>query len=150
MRNSRADVPPILQRPHPHTAGRPVTAYWRDAAACRDRAPLFDATFDQSHQREPDTVRVARHQMAATVCRTCPVTAECLADARPGRDEGVRAGQVLPPLELNSPAAVCGSRGGARKHRRLDEPVCDPCREGERKAAAADYDHTRRTRGKPR
>jgi hypothetical protein len=74
---------------------------WYDRAACLGMAPLFDAaegdrkgTFD-AQQRKAHADRLMQ---AARVCAECPVTAECDADWRPGRDEGIRAGKVLPSI----------------------------------------------------
>lgn len=75
---------------------------WYDHAACVGKAPLFDAESDGPYEgRNSDAKRRAnahRYEAAARVCAVCPVTAQCWRDARPGRDEGIRAGRLLPPL----------------------------------------------------
>ena len=75
---------------------------WWERAACKGMAPMFDAEGDGNRLgRYGDKKRRAvaeRYEAAVKVCERCPVRAECLADARPGRDEGVRAGKVLTPL----------------------------------------------------
>jgi len=51
--------------------------------------------------RETKTQREARQGKAIAVCRQCPVRVECAQAVDPDRDEGVRAGVVLPPLDKN-------------------------------------------------
>lgn len=65
--------------------------WWR--AACRGSAPLFDAP---SAHSPAEAERIHR---ATLICGRCTVRAECLADAQIGRDEGIRAGRVLPPVK---------------------------------------------------
>lgn len=74
---------------------------WWERAACLGMAPLFDAVegakkgrFDRAQQK----ATAERLERAARVCATCPVTRECDLDWKVGRDEGVRAGKVLPSL----------------------------------------------------
>ena len=40
---------------------------------------------------------------------------------------------------LRPAVAECGTRPGARRHRRLGEPVCEPCLQAERDEAARRY-----------
>jgi hypothetical protein len=79
--------------------------WWR--AACLGMAPLFDAAEGTRNGRFDAGQRKAhadRQQAAARVCATCPVTVQCERDARPGRDEGIRAGKVLPPIFVHQSA----------------------------------------------
>ena len=65
-----------------------MRADWLDAAACRGLDPrLFDDDHDDPMVIANPLVRVTRREAAAAVCASCPVRAECLADAlanRPG------------------------------------------------------------------
>lgn len=68
---------------------------WRQDAACYGLAPQFDDRLGT----ESVTAQTIRQRAAKRVCRTkCDVLAECEAAIDPLRDEGVRAGHVLPPL----------------------------------------------------
>jgi hypothetical protein len=92
--------------------------------------------------------------LALHVCRThCEVLQECLASARADPPyEGVQAGIAfnqkrqplpdfwhhparscarcvrLPPKAAPTNTGACGSYGGYRRHLRLGEEACDPCR----------------------
>ena len=121
--------------------GAVVNPEWVDHAACKDQHELF---FDHS----PTAIDAAK-----TVCSTCPVRSDCLADAIATepivgeRHAGVRAG--LDPDEVaqvvraarrrdryqNGP---CGSRYGYLLHRSRGEDACDKC-----KAANATYSRSR-------
>jgi hypothetical protein len=91
----------------------PDTPWWQ-LAACLGMAPLFDAEGEERKTGRYDGPRhkaiADRYQAAANVCATCPVTRQCEADGRIGRDEGIRNGKVLPPLFAVSKKA---SRGAA-------------------------------------
>lgn len=72
---------------------------WHMRAECRaseaDPA-LFDLHPDAfNDQHETPTDMTQRHAHALRLCAACPVTAECLADARRHNDLGVRGGMVL-------------------------------------------------------
>ena len=74
---------------------------WYERAACLGMAPLFDAIESDRSGKSTAKQRkdiADRLQAAARVCATCPVTRECKRDTRPGRDEGIRFGTVLPPI----------------------------------------------------
>lgn len=74
---------------------------WWERAACLGMAPLFDAveSWKQGRSDRRQVKAIAdRLEAAAKVCERCPVRAECDADWKVGRDEGVRAGKVLPPI----------------------------------------------------
>lgn len=72
----------------------PLDSSWRDQAACAGHDPrLWD---DATGDGEPHASRTERHQRATAVCRTCPVARQCVDDARPGRDEGIRGGLRMP------------------------------------------------------
>lgn len=71
----------------------PQDEWRRDAACAGHPQPLWDETV---HGESRD-VREARHHKAATICRRCPVAFECGASVDWSLDEGVRAGELLPP-----------------------------------------------------
>lgn len=89
-----------------------MTVEWRDEAACAERAPLFDASLDG----ETFHARLARHREAKKVCRTCVVRVECGAAVDPSRDEGIRAGKLLPAVRQYE-----GSDGGPGTRRDLSD-----------------------------
>lgn len=78
---------------------------------------------------------------AATVCFSCPVKVACLAGARArGESFGVWGGVNFEKSPAAAPfdptkVAQCGTYAGAKRHRKRDQDVCDPC-----KAAAVAYD----------
>lgn len=51
----------------------PVIRYWQDRAACRGHGELF---FGPDRELRAD--RLVREAKAASLCRSCPVLAECL------------------------------------------------------------------------
>lgn len=69
---------------------------WWTKGKCVGLAPMFDAPV--GHRQAWSPAEQERLDRAAAICDRCPVQVECLADARLGRDEGVRAGMVLVPL----------------------------------------------------
>ena len=112
-------------RATPHGPDRPDD--WRDRAACKD-----DPTPDLWFVPPGD-----RHGIAAAkaICRRCPVTAECLAEAMANpsivgvwggtteRERAkLRADQPRRPKEIQH-----GTPGGHRTHRARGEESCGPC-----------------------
>lgn len=97
---------------------------WRNDAACRDMGPaLFFSDYQSDHAR------------AKAVCESCPVRAECLADAldTPQFDDyGIRGGLSVSGRHgirgRKKPPIRHGTPGGYRAHLRRDEPMCDACR----------------------
>lgn len=61
-------------------------------AACTGRAPLFDDEIDG----ETEEQREARHYVAASICRSCPVQPECRAAAGEHHALGIWAGACQP------------------------------------------------------
>lgn len=108
---------------------------WRGQAACRGEDP--DLFF-------PHPNETARVEQAKAICRRCPVWAECLQWATEQRVEGVWGGTTEEERrpgrgqrrKHSGPAATaqCGTESGARRHRKLHERVCDPCRRAEKRA----------------
>ena len=67
-----------------------MTTWWRDRAKCRGRNPRY---WDLAGRTHLDAETAAR-----TICRGCPVIAECALDAIDHGDAGViRAGVCLWP-----------------------------------------------------
>jgi hypothetical protein len=90
---------------------------WRLFARCAQevRAGRADPAWWDSRLDTPDDEpsetkeqRAARHAKAKAVCQGCPleVQAFCLAQVKPGVDEGVRVGLVLTEI----PAGQAGNR----------------------------------------
>lgn len=100
---------------------------WRESAACFGENPiLWDGILDHEHH----STRKQRQALAIAVCERCTVTAQCAADTIPGRDEGVRAGQVLPDVQCfarNGEVVTHGSPAGYQAHRRRGEKPCRSC-----------------------
>lgn len=105
---------------------------WSDLAACRGHHHP-DAWF-------PSQGELSRsNREAIQLCRTCEVSAECLAYALTHRTDGIWGGLTAAQREpmLSRQAKVrelvpCGTAGAYRRHKRRGEPVCRACREAER------------------
>lgn len=110
---------------------------WYDFAACRGQAPLFDAPthphgFRTATERASEDERVHR---AKLICGRCSVIQQCADDALPGCDEGIRAGQMLPPIDKpRGHVYRHGTEGGYKTHKRRGEKPCYECREANRLA----------------
>ena len=112
---------------------------WYDHAKCLGQAPLFDAPTASrggARSRQDMAAEAERIHRARLICGRCPVQVQCLADAKPvERDEGIRAGIVLPPLKAGRAVpARCGTYTGYQRHLREKTPVCDECRQAFRKS----------------
>lgn len=87
----------------------PKDPWWWDAA-CHGMAPMFDHVVgERSGGHVPDALLKAdakRYEAAARVCAGCPVRAQCDADTQVGRDEGIRAGRLLPPVNWKTRKAA--------------------------------------------
>lgn len=115
-----------------------MTPGWRDRAACMGMAPLFDAFVEG----ESPAGREARHHRARTVCHSCPVRSNCLAEAvaGDGRVDGVWGGVVLdnlnnrhrPKPEKRRADIAHGTAAGYRAHYRVGETPCRACRDADR------------------
>ena len=112
-------------RATPHGPDRPDD--WREQAECKDD-PTPDLWFVP-----PDD----RHGIAAAkaICRRCPVTAECLAEAMAnpsivgvwgGTTENQRA-KLRAAMPRQPKDIQHGTPGGARTHRKRGEEPCGPC-----------------------
>ncbi len=112
---------------------------WVTAAACRGcSVDLFYAD------------RSGSSTEALAVCATCPVRAECLADALAFERTvavqevyGVRGGmsamerrRLLAVDRVRQPRAACGTDSGYYRHRRLREAACESCKAAHRVATA--------------
>ena len=109
---------------------KPKNAAWSTRAACSKLAPMFDtdgltaANFTRPGSKPLSKVAEAEQELYETqleVCRTCPVKAECLADAyewetRP-RQNGKNAGSV--PTAAQIAENTLGIRGGLTPAERL-------------------------------
>jgi len=109
--------------------------HWWTRAACRlEDARMFDGVDEHRHGAKE------RIEQALTVCATCPVAADCLADAQAHRDSGVRGGMLLEygkparmptdkPYVTRGPSiAPHGTEQRARLHYKAGEALCDACR----------------------
>lgn len=71
---------------------------------------------------------------ARAVCKSCPVQAECLADAVETDDRhairGAHTYEERLALGLQTRPFEHGGVAGYRSHERRGEPPCDACREG--------------------
>lgn len=94
---------------------------WRDQAACRGQHELF---FNPAHET-----------LAKAVCATCPVQAECLADAYQTDDRDLIRGGLrpderpLPARKTGPKPSPCGTEQGYKRHIRAGNPTCQPCRD---------------------
>lgn len=81
--------------------------------------------------------------VAKTVCHSCPLLVECGEwAARNGQWDGIHGGlrkeqKIALARRLGVKVRTdglepCGTPAAARRHRKLDEPVCEPCRRAER------------------
>jgi len=107
---------------------------WVERAACRDD-PFPDDWFpDTPGARNPSAVR------ALDICRSCPVTDECLryAQSRP-EPHGIWGGLTSQQrLGRRRRFAVDhGTHSGYLTHLRYGESACDDCREAHRLFQAA-------------
>lgn len=111
---------------------------WFDFAACAGQAPLFDAPATGragNRTRQELAAEAERIHRAKLICSRCTVRDACVADYRPGRDEGIRGGHVLPPLDKpRGQERKHGTEGGYKTHRRHGEEACYECREANRLA----------------
>lgn len=72
----------------------PNEAWRRDAACSLSPDPQF---WDDKIDDEPAEYRTFRHEHAKAICRRCPVAFQCATSVDMQWDEGIRAGQLLPP-----------------------------------------------------
>lgn len=125
---------------------------WHQQAACRTH-PDPDLWFPTSGQHH-------RAQRAVTICRSCPVLAECrtwvdrhdppygiwAATTQTQRDEqrghrGARRADrwVTDALTYRS---KCGTPAGYARHKRRGETTCQPCRDANTRYVAERTKHT--------
>lgn len=105
---------------------------WTDQAKCKGAQRVFYIGNGAGSAR------------AREMCDTCPVKAECLADALAyertvpahlifGYRAGLTASQRVDLMRgegrtVRAVHATCGTDSGYCRHRRLGEPTCDACR----------------------
>lgn len=122
---------------------------WMKEARCADSDP--DLFFPEQGGNPPT--------LARAICAMCPVKQECLDfSLREGMAYGIWGGHPererrkmpgwTPPKQPRE-VLPCGDSGGAKRHRRRGEPVCEECLTAERHYTA-DYrkTHGRKGRGK--
>lgn len=107
-------------------------------AACVGMDPAY---FDES-------TNTPAAQFALSVCRRCPVRAECIEVLKPGESyydgvaggfiwTGGRAAKLGNSIPLTPKTReVCGTPWGYEKHRRSGEGSCGPCLDAVRKQKA--------------
>jgi hypothetical protein len=122
-------------------AGRQPASGWTDRKHCRDRP--IEWWFETP-------------AAGAAICRRCPVRLDCLAATLASEDAlalDYIAGYIAIPANTRRtwlrarrrPRAECGTEGGYRRHRRLDEDACDACKAG---WAAAEQRRCKRRAGR--
>ena len=107
-----------------------MNEFWREDAACRgmDTAIFFP-------ERGED------HSLARSICAGCPVSAECLEEARTMsfRPQGVWGGtsergrRTMPKVRRLAPTAMSAAishatNAGYQKHQRVGVKACDECK----------------------
>ncbi|MGW3072325.1 WhiB family transcriptional regulator [Kitasatospora sp. NPDC001132] len=111
------------------------------AVPCASAPELF---FPPDGERVGSPEQMSRVWEAQQLCAQCPITEWCREQPRPaefgvwgGLDERTRskaAGVRFRhdrPIKIRTPAQ-CGTTGGAAKHRRLKQKVCEACLQAER------------------
>ena len=107
-----------------------MTTDWMTEAACIGVDP--EVFYQQAKGRRPADWTDARK-----VCASCPVRAQCLADAIESRDRHAFLGGLTPeerrPLLPKAPPSMRlpinhGTNGGYEAHRRRGEKPCTACR----------------------
>lgn len=107
-----------------------MTTDWMAEAACIGVDP--DVFYQQAKGRKPADWTEARE-----VCASCPVRAQCLADAIESRDQFAFLGGLTPeerrPLLPKLPPSMRlpikhGTNGGYEAHRRRGEKPCLRCK----------------------
>ena len=104
---------------------------WRRDAACSFSADL--RLWDADLYGESREDRAWRHEHAKAICRTCPVLEQCRAAIDWTRDDGIRAGELIPVRKhATRPGRLRdirhGTESGATAHKRRGEKPCDRCR----------------------
>lgn len=101
---------------------------WTRDAACRGATQTMTVSEKRSSP--------AREAKAKAICANCPVIDQCRQWAMQTPDPAVAlVAGGLTPKERNAlhnrpraKTAECGTDSGWYKHRRLNEPTCQPCR----------------------
>jgi hypothetical protein len=118
-----------------------ANASWRDRAACQGQDPAWWVIADGR-----DMQWLRDNATAMRICASCPVRAECWADAEAHEDIGViRGGRACPQYtggwrrdvrrvrserRARKPPTIttrCGTRGGYRDHTTRSERACGEC-----------------------
>ena len=84
------------------------THYATEAVALCVRHPYDPALWDHEVHGETYQQRKARLRVAADVCARCPLREGCATVARPGREEGIWGGRLLPGIRMQA-----APKGGA-------------------------------------
>jgi WhiB family redox-sensing transcriptional regulator len=120
------------------------TMTWADRAACRGMTVDTFYTSDDATDTERERVQAA----AKMICRICPSRLDCLDWAlNTAEAEGVWGGLTADERRIlrrrkhmRIPRTVilqpCGTLAAYRRHQRNGEPVCEPCAQKNRLAAA--------------
>ena len=99
--------------------------------ACRPHVEQGNDLWHPPGHEAPEQ-RAKRVREAKAVCATCPLLAAC-EKAVTADDWGIWAGRTQDERGTN---AVCrekqGTISGVSRHRRAQDPLCDPCREAKR------------------
>lgn len=110
-----------------------TTLDWRARAACLNKDPeLF----------WPSETDMAGQNAAIAVCHPCPVKNKCTALARQLRaQDGIWGGKYRGNPRTRRPIPDCGTPSGYRRHLRLKQPTCEPCRLANNAASRSDEKH---------
>jgi len=106
---------------------------------CRTAPELF---FARDNERTDSPEAQDRIADAKAICATCPGWKACRAEGRELQAVGIWGGETEAErtkaghkvIKRRRQQAACGTEAGEKRHRRLGETPCLPCREG---AAAA-------------
>lgn len=70
---------------------------WPEPGACFEHPT--PQLWDVASRGEPFQERKMRQKIALAYCEECPALARCKASIDPRYDEGVKGGEILPPLK---------------------------------------------------
>ena len=119
---------------------------WRRNAACRDSPP--ETMFPHSGYKDGRLTRAGAANAIAgakAICERCPVAVECLTfalehDERFGIWGGLTEDErAAMHRRRGREEAECGTDRGYKRHIRLGEPACTPCRTAHADKTRQDY-----------